>query len=71
MTTTSTPTETITLLRSDKPLAKEAVLGNDGIPVVGRVKIGFLFDVTEWPVAGIHNFQDRLQQLQHGVAVKE
>lgn len=52
MTTTSTPTETITLLRSDKPLAKEAVLGNDGIPVVGRVKIGFLFDVTEWPVAG-------------------
>lgn len=62
---TTAPTDTITILRSDKPLAKEVVLGNDGLPVIGRAKMGFLFDVAERSVAGLHDIHARLQDLQH------
>ena len=65
MTATSTPTDTITILRSDKPLAKEVVIGEDGLPVVGRVKMGFLFDVTERSVTGLNDLHALLQDLQH------
>ena len=65
MSATSNPTDSITILRSDKPMAKEVVVGADGLPVVGKVKMGFLFDVTERSVAGIHALHDLLQDLQH------
>ena len=65
MTATSTPTDTITLLRSDTPMAKEVVIGEDGLPGVGKVKMGFLFDVTERSVASLHDLYALLQDLQH------
>lgn len=37
--TTSNPTDTVTILRSDKPMAKEVLIGDDGLPVVGEVKM--------------------------------
>ena len=46
MTAAIIPTDTITLLRSDTPMAKEVVIDEDGLAIVGRVKMGFLFDVT-------------------------
>jgi len=60
MTATSTPTDSITILRSDTPLAKEVVIGEYGLPVVGRVKMGFLFDVTERTVAGLNDLHEML-----------
>ena len=65
MTATSTPIDNITILRSDTPLAKEVVTGEDGLPVVGKVTMGFLFDVTERSVAGLHDLHALLQDLQH------
>ena len=64
MTATSTPTDNITILRSDTPLAKEVFIGEDGLPVVGEVKMGFLFDVTERPVGSLHDLHALLQDLQ-------
>lgn len=52
MTATSTTPESITVLRSDTLLSKEVFIGEDGVPAVGKVKMGFLFDVTERTVAG-------------------
>jgi hypothetical protein len=63
--TWSNPTDTITLLRSDKPMAKEVVIGEDGLPGVGKVKMSFLFDVTERSVAGLSDLHALLQELQH------
>ena len=63
--TWSNPTDTITLLRSDKPMAKEVVIGEDGLAVVGKVKMGFLFDVTERPVGSLRDLHALLQDLQH------
>lgn len=63
--TTSNPTDTVTILRSDKPMAKEVLIGDDGLPVVGEVKMGFLFDVTELSVSGLHDLHALLQDLQH------
>jgi hypothetical protein len=60
------PTDTLTTLQSDKPMAKEVVIGEDGVPIVGRVKMGFLFDVTERSLSGLSDLHDLLQQLQHG-----
>lgn len=54
VTTTSRPTDTIALLRSDKPMAKEVFIGADGLAVDGKVKMGFLFDITERSVVGPH-----------------
>ena len=65
MTATSTPTDRITILRSDKPFAKEVVIGVGGLAIVGKVTMGFLFDVTERPVAGLHDLHALLQDLQH------
>jgi hypothetical protein len=65
MTATSTPIDNITILRSDTPLAKEVVTGEDGLPVVGKVTMGFLFDVTERTVASLHDLHALLQDLQH------
>ena len=64
--TTSKPTDTVTILRSDTPMAKEIGIGKDSLPVVGRVKMGFLFGVTERSVAGLSDLHALLQQLQHG-----
>ena len=47
------PTDTLTTLQSDKPMAKAVVIGEDGVPVVGRAKMGFLFDVTERSLSGL------------------
>jgi hypothetical protein len=60
--TITNPIESVTILRSDKPMAKAVVVGDDGLPIVGKVKMGFLFDVAERSVAGL---SDLLQQLQH------
>ena len=65
MSATSTPTDSITVLRSDKPMAKEVVIGGDGVPVVGRAKMGFLFDVSERSVASLQDLHALLQDLQH------
>ena len=65
MTAAIIPTDTITLLRSDTPMAKEVVIDEDGLAIVGRVKMGFLFDVTERSVAGLHDLHALLQDLQH------
>ena len=46
-------------------MAKEVVIGEDGHPGVGKVKMSFLFDVTERPVAGLHDLHALLQDLQH------
>ena len=59
------PTDTITLLRSNTPMAKEVVIGEDGLPGVGKVKMGFLFDVTERSVGSLHDLHALLQDLQH------
>lgn len=50
----------ITTLRSDKPVAKVVFLGEDGLPVVVTVKMGFLFDVTERTVAGLNDLHEML-----------
>ena len=63
--TITNPTDTVTILRSEKPMAKEVVIGEDGVPVVGRVKMGFLFDVAERSVTGLHDLYALLQDLQH------
>ena len=47
-------------------MAKGVVIGEDGVPVIGKVKMGFLFDVMERPVAGLHDLHTVLQELQHG-----
>ena len=65
MTVTSTPADWISILRSDKPMAKEVVIGADGVPVVGRVKMRFLFDITERSVAGLSKLDELVQGLQH------
>ena len=65
MTATSTPTDRITILRSDKPFAKEVVIGVGGLAIVGRVKMGFLFDVSERSIASLHDLHALLQDLQH------
>ena len=65
MSATSNPTDSITILRSDKPMAKEVVVGADGLAIVGKVTMGFLFDVTERSVAGLHDLHALLQDLQH------
>ena len=73
MTATSTPTDSITILRSDTPLAKPIAIGEDGVPVVGRVKMGFLFDVKERTVAGLNDLHEMLQDLQydqHATAIR-
>jgi hypothetical protein len=59
------PTDTVTILRSDKPMAKGVVIGEDGLPGVGKVRMGFLFDVTERTVASLHDLHALLQDLQH------
>ena len=59
------PTDTITLLRSNTPMAKEVVIGEDGLPGVGKVKMSLLFDVTERSVAGLSDLHALLQELQH------
>jgi hypothetical protein len=63
--TISKPTDTVTILRSDKPMAKGVVIGEDGVPVVGKVKMGFLFDVAERSVAGLSKLDELVQGLQH------
>ena len=65
MSATSNPTYSITILRSDKPMAKEVVVGADGLAIVGKVTMGFLFDVTERTVASLHDLHALLQDLQH------
>jgi hypothetical protein len=64
--TTSNLTDTVTILQSAKPMAKAVVIGEDGVPVVGRAKMEFLFDVTERSLSGLSDLHDLLQQLQHG-----
>ena len=61
----TTPTDTFTILQSDTPMAKDVFLGSNGLPVVGKVTMGFLFDVTERSVAGLHDLHALLQDLQH------
>jgi len=65
MTATSTPPESITVLRSDTLLSKKVFVGEDGVPVVGKVKMGFLFDVTERTVANLRDLHALLQDLQN------
>lgn len=47
MTNTTTLTDTITLLLSEKPIVKGVFIGGDGDPKVGKVKMGLLFDVSD------------------------
>lgn len=65
MTTTIIPTDTITILQSDTLMAKEVVVGGGSVPVAGEVKMGFLFNVTAWQMAELHDFRALLQDLQH------
>lgn len=59
------PADTITLLQSDKPLAKQVIIGDD-IPLsVKQTKVGFLFDVVERCVSGLNELHALLQDLQH------